>query len=85
MFPKDEWKAERVSRNERPLAATIEAADAPAGAKPLPSAKKLFYTNLFLKHLFDIWQKDFASAEASRGLCGRPLHSFAPHPYNRLE
>ena len=28
MFPKDEWKAERVSRNERPLAATIEAADA---------------------------------------------------------
>ena len=31
----DKEKAERVSRNERPLAATIEAADAPAGAKPL--------------------------------------------------
>ena len=42
-------------------------------------------TNLFLKHLFGMQQKDFASAEASRGLCGRPLHSFAPHPYNRLE
>ena len=41
-------------------------------------------TNLFLNHLFRMWQKDFASAEASRGLCGRPLHSFAPHPYNRL-
>ena len=35
----DKEKAERVSRNERPLAATIEAADAPAGAKPLPLAK----------------------------------------------
>ena len=38
----DKEKAERVSRNERPLAATIEAADAPAGAKPLPSVKQLF-------------------------------------------
>ena len=36
----DKEKAERVSRNERPLAATIEAADAPAGAKPLPLPKK---------------------------------------------
>ena len=36
----DNEKAERVSRNERPLAATIEAADAPAGANPLPSAKQ---------------------------------------------
>ena len=35
----DKEKAEQVSRNERPLAATIEAADAPAGAKPLPLAK----------------------------------------------
>ena len=35
----DREKAERVSRNERPLAATIEAADAPAGAKSLPLAK----------------------------------------------
>ena len=42
-------------------------------------------TNLFLNHLFRMWQKDFASAEASRGLCGRPLHSFAPHPYICLE
>ena len=38
----DKEKAERVNRNERPLAATIEVADAPAGAKPLPSAKLLF-------------------------------------------
>ena len=38
----DKEKAERVSRNEQPLAATIEAADAPAGAKHLPLAKKLF-------------------------------------------
>ena len=38
----DKEKAERVSRNERPLAATIEAADAPAGAKPLLTAKQSF-------------------------------------------
>ena len=38
----DKEKAERVNRNERPLAATIEVADAPAGAKPLPSTKLLF-------------------------------------------
>ena len=38
----DKEKAERVSRNERPTAATIEAADAPSGAKPLLTAKKSF-------------------------------------------
>ena len=38
----DREKAERVSRNERPLAVTIEAAVAPVGAIPLPSAKQLF-------------------------------------------
>ena len=32
----DKQKAEQVSRNERPWAATIEAADTPAGAKSLP-------------------------------------------------
>ena len=39
----DKKKAERVSRNERPRAATIEAADAPAGAKPRPSDKQSLY------------------------------------------
>ena len=32
----DKQKAEQVNRNERPWAATIEAADTPAGAKSLP-------------------------------------------------
>ena len=26
----------------------------------------------------------FASAEATKGLCDRPLETFAPHPYIRL-
>ena len=43
----DKEKAERVSRNERPLAATIEAADAPAGAKPLPSESNRFIVICF--------------------------------------
>ena len=38
----DKEKAERVSRNERPKSATIEAAVAPAGAKPLPLAKHYY-------------------------------------------
>ena len=42
-------------------------------------------TTLFLNHLFGMWQKDFASAEASKGLCGRPLQSFALHPYKSIE
>ena len=38
----DKEKAERVSRIERPLAVTIEAAVAPASAKPLLTAKQSF-------------------------------------------
>ena len=34
------------------------------------------YTDLFLKHLFRMRQKDFASAEASRGLCGHRRSAF---------
>ena len=33
----------------------------------------------------DKLERGFASAEASKGLCGRPLQSFAPHPYISLE
>ena len=44
----DNEKAERVIRNERPLAATIEAADAPAGVKPLLSTKAIIYAKTVL-------------------------------------
>ena len=43
------------------------------------------YTDLVQKIISLYIQEDFASVEASKGLCGRPLQSFALHPCIRLE
>ena len=50
----------------------------PSGPSPCcyPFNAAQYYTNLFLNHLFGMRQKDFASAEASRGLCGHRRSAF---------